>query len=86
MTDPATAVAAAICWIARQPGIPTMAEELKLQVVRRHPSTCEWCDYEPAALMDIIKDLDQAEADRFQRLPRATQRQLVDRALGAVAA
>lgn len=78
--DPESAVAAAICYLSRSTakGIGYNAG--------RHPRRCGWCDYEPADLLRMVNDFNQADIDGhlsapFRRLNANAQRSLVDAAL-----
>ena len=84
MTTPAVAVAASICWLARQKGLPTTGYELKRAVVERHPDTCDWCDWPLDDLLRMVKELDHdsLEVRRFSRESRDEQRRLVAEAQG----
>jgi len=84
MTTPAVAVAAAICWLARQPGLPGGA--LKWAVTHRHPGACDWCDWPSDDLLRMVRELDETEARRFSRETPGEQRRLVGEAQGGIAA
>ena len=80
--DPASMVAASICWLARQKGLPEVAE-LRRAVVQRHPVACAWCDWETADLLRMVEDSWGNTPDaiaRFRRLAPIEQRRLVDAA------
>lgn len=81
--DPPAAVAASICWLARQPGLPEIGE-LRRTVVQRHPMTCAWCDYDLSVLISLIDGAwgDPVAMARFDRLSRLEQRRQVDEAQG----
>lgn len=69
-------VAASICWLARQRGLPDV-EVLRLAVVDRHEHGCGWCDYPLPELLKMAS-LDGAMGlGAFARLPAPEQRQLV---------
>ena len=79
--EPASVVAASICWLARQPGLPEIGE-LRRAVVQRHQIACAWCDFALPDLMRLIEDgLAQTDAiARFGRLPPKEQRRQVEAA------
>lgn len=81
MTTPAVACAAAICWLARQPGLPKGA--LRFAVVSRHPVACDWCDWTSADLLRMVSEIEPHVG--FSRLPTHEQRRLVAEAQGLVA-
>lgn len=88
-------IAAAVCWLARQPakgadskplpgflGLPNVPG-LRFEVQDRHGVTCDWCDYPLAKLIELC-DLDGSpDIKIFERFPQATQRKLVLKALHA---
>lgn len=84
--EPASAVAASLCWLARQRGLPNIPS-VRAAVVQRHPMSCAWCDYEPPDLIRLIEDAwdDPVAMAKFDRLPRLEQRRLVDHAQGITA-
>lgn len=45
-----------ICFLARQPGLPEMAHNLKVAVVTRHIADCGWCEYPPPLLVGWLYD------------------------------
>jgi hypothetical protein len=53
--DPPAAVAASLCWLSRQSGLPDL-RELRMAVAQRHEVTCGWCDYDSATLIQLIED------------------------------
>lgn len=74
-------IAAAVCWLFRQPGLP---QALRYGVGERHGLTCEWCDLPLAQLLELAEIPDgDASARAFVRYPRHQQRELVARAQGA---
>jgi hypothetical protein len=56
--DPAAAVAASICWLARWRGVG--AKFAKAATVR-HPSRCAWCDYPPGYLVTMVEEFNDAD-------------------------
>jgi hypothetical protein len=81
VSPPAVAVAAAICWLSRQRGLPGGA--LRWAVVQRHPTVCDWCDWPLDDLLQMAR-FDPVEGSRFGRLQTSEQRRLVDEAQGGV--
>lgn len=79
-------IACAICWLARQNGLPDI-QDLRIEVSVRHPLACDWCDY-PLPELLRMSSLDGAPGiGEFGRLPGLAQRRLVLKALhGEVAA
>ncbi len=79
------AVAAAKCFLARQP-----ASGLRLPGAGAfHPTACDWCDTPPAALLDLITEFlawdqenGERETHRFARERPEVQAFLVRRAQG----
>lgn len=54
--------AIALCWLARQPGLPAV-HRVRQAVVQLHPEPCAWCDWPPAELLLRLDDVDHS-ADR----------------------
>jgi hypothetical protein len=69
-------VAASICWLARQPGLPDI-EVLRLSVVERHGHGCGWCDYPLPELLKMASLYGAPGLGAFSRLSAPEQRQLV---------
>lgn len=92
--EPAAAVAAAICWLARWRGMGK--EYTPGSIGLRHPVECSWCIYPPDELilwieefndLDLIRGRDyylpsgHAIAADYMRLLPSKQRELTDAVL-----
>lgn len=79
LTDAPSAVAASKCWLFRHSPIRFNKERMT------HPSECGWCAYPGEVLISAVNaflaDHERLVAE-FERLPAATQRQMVLRAQG----
>ena len=79
--DPAERIAAAICWLDRQTGLPDI-DALRIAVVDRHEDGCGWCDY-PLPELLRMSNLDGARGvGAFARMPQHQQRHAVRVAQG----
>lgn len=76
IAEPAIAIAASICWLARQDGLPDIPV-LRTSVVQRHPTTCSFCGWPLRELLTY--KMDPIEERAFARLPQAAQRRLVEK-------
>jgi hypothetical protein len=81
--DPANAIAASLCWLARQPGLPTI-HELRVAVARRHATNCRWCDTDADELLALVEAFNQSTERQvisgFTRMSINTQRAAVAKA------
>jgi hypothetical protein len=75
ITDPASLVAAAICELARQDGLPP-SHPLRETIIQRHERPCGWCIYPRAELAKAVAGA-RIDTRRFERLPQTEQKRQV---------
>jgi hypothetical protein len=79
--DIAERIACAICWLARQPGLPEITD-LRHEVSKRHANGCQWCEFPLSELIGWCSLAAAPGVAEFGRLPASAQRRLVIRAMG----
>lgn len=79
----AEAQAIGLCFLARSKGLPDI-NVLRAAVSQLHPVACGWCEYPPAALMQILlafRPTSQEEA-RWWGLPNRAKGEAIRMAQG----
>ena len=83
MDEPADGQAIALCWLARQQGLPVI-HSLRRAVAQLHDGPCDWCDFPLRELMRMIENrqVSKRAEDAWWALPGKARLRAIEIAAG----